>query len=125
MMKKIGSPGGAVALLGVAPVGAGTEVDQQGDAQAAGAFHFALHDARDVVQLGGRAFEYELVVDLEEHGGLVFAGGQGGGDANHGELDHIGGSALERGIHRGAFGEAARVRVTAVDIGYRAFAAEE
>src|SRR5690242_309800 len=50
---------------------------------------------------------------------------EGGVDAHHGELDHVGGGALQRGVDGGALGEPARVGVAAVDVGNGALATEE
>ena len=50
--------------------------------------------------------------------------GDGGVDAEHGELDEVGGGALQRRVDGGAFGEAAHVGVARLDVGDGADAAE-
>ena len=73
---------------------------------------------------GGDDVEEEFVVDLEGHAGAEFAAGDGGVDADHGELDEVGGGALQRGVDGGALGEAAHVGVARLDVGDGADAAE-
>ena len=73
---------------------------------------------------GGDDVEEEFVVDLEGHAGAEFALGDGGVDAEHGELDEVGGGALQRRVDGGALGEAAHVGVAGLDVGDGADAAE-
>ena len=46
-------------------------------------------------------------------------------DVDHGQLDEVGGGALQRRIERGAFGEAAQIGLRRDDFGDRAAAARE
>ena len=46
-------------------------------------------------------------------------------DADHGQLDQVGGGALQRRVDGGALGESAHVGILAVDVGDGAHAAEE
>ncbi len=62
-------------------------------------------------------FEDQFVVHLEQHSGAQLALAQLGVNANHGNLDEVGGSSLQRRVHRGALGKAAQVAVLAVDVG--------
>ena len=70
-------------------------------------------------------FEDQFVVDLQGHSGFQIAVAEGGVDADHGDFDQVGGSALQRGVYGRAFGEAALVCVFAVDVGDGADAAVE
>ena len=55
---------------------------------------------------------------------LLLRRSERGVDPDHRELDQIGGGALQRGVDGGALGEAAGVRIAAVDVGDGTLAAE-
>ena len=112
-------------LLGVAPVGALAYFGDDGDGEGDDALHFVFDELGDFFDFGGWGVEEEFVVDLEGHFGLKVAGAEGGVDAEHGDLDHVGGGALERCVDSGAFGEAAGVGVAGVDVRDGPGAAEE
>ena len=72
-----------------------------------------------------RNFKHQFVMDLQQHARPQFALAHLGVDADHGQLDQVGGGALQRGVDRGALGEAAQVGVLAVDVGNGTHAAEQ
>jgi hypothetical protein len=54
-----------------------------------------LDEGVEFFGLGGEDVEEELVVDLEGHAGAEDAARDLGVDADHGELDEVGGGALQ------------------------------
>jgi hypothetical protein len=62
-------------------------------------------------------FEEQFVVDLQDHARLELALGELAVDGDHGQLDEVGGGALQRRVDGGALGEAALVGVAALDVG--------
>src|SRR5262249_49922136 len=72
-----------------------------------------------------RRLEEQFVVDLEQHARLEAAGTKLVIDADHCQLDQIGGGALKRGVDGGAFGEAAGGGGLGGDIGNGAHAAKQ
>src|SRR5580692_2550466 len=64
-------------------------------------------------------------MNLQGHAGFHATVAQHGVDADHGDLDEVGSGALQRGVDGGTLGEAALVRVFAVDVGDGADAAEQ
>lgn len=70
-------------------------------------------------------FEEEFVVDLEEHAGAEAGFADFVIDADHGEFDHVGGGALDRGVHGNALGAAADGGVGGGDVADIAAAAGE
>ena len=61
---------------------------------------------------------------LQQHPGLEPGRGDGFVDVNHGDLDDVGGAALDRGIQRGAFGGLPELTVAAVQFRQIASAAQ-
>jgi hypothetical protein len=84
-----------VRLLDVAPVGAEGEFGEDGDGEGGDVFHLLLDEGVEFFGLGGEDVEEELVVDLEGHAGAEDAARDLGVDADHGELDEVGGGALQ------------------------------
>src|ERR1019366_8352786 len=83
-------------LLDVAPVGAQAHFGDYGDAEFGDVFHFVLDQRAEFFGLGGEDVEEEFVVDLQRHARTQVAFGDGCVDAEHGELDEVGGGALQR-----------------------------
>ena len=69
--------------------------------------------------------EEEFVVNLEEHFGLGVLFGEEFGGVDHGELDHVGGGALDGGVDGGSLGVGADGAVAGVDVGEVAAAAAD
>ena len=65
----------------------------------------------EFVGFGGEDVEEEFVVDLEGHAGAEMARGDLSVDADHGELDEVGGGALQGRVDGGALGEASLIGV--------------
>ena len=64
-------------------------------------------------------------MDLQDHAGFEFALGELVVEGDHGQLDEVGGSALQGRVDGGALGKAALVGIAALDVGDGADAAEE
>src|SRR5579864_5846039 len=77
--------------------------------------HDLLDDGLEALKLFCRALEKKLVVDLQNHARAEFFRDQAAVDFDHGEFDEIGGSALKRRVHRGAFGKIAQVGLRRID----------
>ena len=91
--------------------GAGVDLDRDGVGEGEGGLHGVDDLGDQCVGFGFVEVEDEFVVDLEDH----LCPGTGLAeelvDFDHGELDHVGGGALDRGVDGGAFGVAAHVLV--------------
>src|ERR1039458_9572043 len=111
-------------LLDVAPVGALAYFGDDGDAEFGDVFHFVLDEGAEFFGFGGEDVEEEFVVDLEGHARAQAARGDFGVDAEHCELDEVGGGALQRRVDGGTLGESAHVGVARLDVGDGADAAE-
>src|SRR6266508_1371611 len=116
---------GGFAVLHFAPVAAGLSVDLEGDLHIEALRHYVETEATHVLQFVLRAFEHELVVDLQRHQAAHFAALHLGVEAVHGDLDDVGGGALDRHVDGGALGGVADVDVSRVDLGNVAAAAVE
>jgi len=108
----------------VSPVGAEGYFGEDGDAELGDVFHLVLDEDAEFVGFGGEDVEEQFVVDLEGHAGAEMARGDLGVDANHGELDEVGGGALQGRVDGGALGEAALIGVARRDVWDGADAAE-
>ena len=64
-------------------------------------------------------------MNLQDHAGLELAPGEFAVDGDHGQLDEVGGGALQRRVDGGALGKAALIGVAALDVGDGTDAAEE
>ena len=64
-------------------------------------------------------------MNLQGHSRLQPPFKNGGVNPNHGKLDQVRRSALQRRVHRRTLGESAQVEVLAVDVGNRAHAAKQ
>src|ERR1017187_7488723 len=90
----------------VPPGGAEAYFGDDGDAEFGDVFHLVLDESAKFFGFGGDYVEEEFVVNLQGHERAQFARGDFGVDAEHGELDEVGGSALQRRVDGGAFCEA-------------------
>ena len=97
----------------------------EGDGEGDDALHRLLDEGADGLDLGVGDIEEEFVVDLEGHAGLEAALAQFAIDADHGELDDVGGGALDGHIDGDALGGVAGGEVAGGDFGDVAAAAEE
>jgi len=113
-----------VRLLDVAPVGAEGYFGEDGDGEGGDVFHLLLDEGVEFVGLGGEDVEEEFVVDLEGHAGAELARGDLRVDADHGQLDEVGGGALQGRVDGGALGEASLIGVARRDVWDGADAAE-
>ena len=68
-----------------------------------GIFHHFAHHAGGLFQFLFRAFQEQFVMHLEQQAGLQASFGQGIRQADHGNLDDIGGGALDGGVDGLAF----------------------
>src|SRR5580765_2270986 len=110
----------ALEIFQIAPVLPHADFHDQRDGEGVDLFHVLAHQrAHDVEFLLGY-FEYQLVVNLESHAGFQVAVADGFIDANHGDLDQISSSALQRGVDGRAFRESALLDVFPVNVGNRA-----
>src|SRR5690606_3451341 len=73
--------------------------------------HGGAHGVHGVVA----HFEYQFVVHLHQHVHVV-ATVDPGGHGDHRALDDVGGAALHRRIHRGAFGALAQAVIARVEV---------
>ena len=79
------------------------------------AFHHRADDGGGLRGLGIRDFEQQFIMHLKQHGCVLPGFGQGCGDADHGALDNVGSTALDRRVDRLAFGIIAPHRVLVED----------
>ena len=79
------------------------------------AFHYFFYQLGEARNFFFGAFEEQFVVDLQNHLRFEFFLGQAAVEFDHGELDQVGGGALHRRIHGGAFGEIAHVGLRRID----------
>ncbi|CAK7285478.1 hypothetical protein SGPA1_31351 [Streptomyces misionensis JCM 4497] len=107
------------------PVGAHADRDVEGGAQVHGVGHLVPDDLLDGGALAGGDLQDDFVVDLEQHPGLQFRGSQRVVHLEHGDLDDVGGRALDRRVEGHALGGLAALAVVAVEVGQIAAAAEE
>src|SRR2546425_527703 len=111
--------------LGIDPIPAHAGTYDQRNAQPAGGFHMAFYKlARDRL-LRFRDLEHQLVMDLEHHPSAEVSLAERPVDANHRDLDEVGGGALERGIGRRALAEGADVEVAVAQLRNVAAAPED
>ena len=86
-----------------------------------------FHDVEDFGDklgfLVGVEVEDEFVVDLEEHFGLIGLFAEELVDADHGDLDHVGGGALDGHVDGGALGVLAQAGIGGGEVGVMAAAA--
>ena len=102
----------------------GAYVGDDGDGELGDGFHLVFDEGLHLFELFGDYVEEEFVVDLEGHSGFEVAGGDLAVEGDHGQLDEVGGGALQGGVDGGAFGETPHVGVAAGDVGDGADAAE-
>ena len=88
-------------------------------------FHFVFHELTNGLDFVFGNFEDKFVVDLQCHARFQSARLKLAIDADHGELDQVGGGSLQWRVDGGALGESAQVRVLAVDVGDGAHTSEE
>ena len=89
------------------------------------AFHLGADQGFDFGGFIGGNFEEQFVVDLQDHARFELALGELAVDGDHGQLDEVGGGALQRRVDGGALGEAALIGIAALDVGNGTDAAEE
>ena len=75
---------------------AGADGDVERDGQGRGAAHLLADQGLECLAFAGEDVEDELVVDLEQHPRLQTLGDQTRVDAEHGDLDQVGGRPLDR-----------------------------
>lgn len=90
-----------------------------------GVLHGIDDDGAGLIGLAGGHFEEELVMHLQEHASFEASFGEGGIDVDHGELDHVGGGALNGRVHRHSLSLAAHGGVGAGDVTDHAAALRE
>ena len=100
--------------MGLAPVGAETHLDREGHLQREGALHPVNDQGREVLDLATGGLEDELVVHLQDHAALHAAHLLV--DMHHGDLDDVGGAALDGGVDGDALGALAFVEVARGDL---------
>src|SRR5947199_8029775 len=110
-----GAPRGA--SMGLRPVGAVAYVHLEGDAEGEDALHGVPHGRLDGREPVGRDLQQELVVDLEEEARPAPSGAQAAPDLEHGELDQVGGRALDRRVGRRPLGELPHGGVAGPELG--------
>src|SRR5713101_3812099 len=89
------------------------------------AFHFFLNQ---LFQLGAffyRSLKEQLVMHLQDHFGVKLFFRQAPVDADHRQLDQIGGGALQRRIERGTLGKVAELHLRRIDFRNRADSSEQ
>ena len=91
------------------PVGAGADFDDhRHPPQGQGVAHAAHHDAAHLLQFAVRHLEHQLVVHLQDHARRQPVAVQLAVDVEHGDLDHVGGAALDRRVDGDPFRRRAR-----------------
>ena len=102
-MRTWGYAGNARTLMRFEPVFAESDAGHERNFEFHGAFHFGLDHLRERFDLIAGAFENEFVVDLEHHAEREVFVVDALLDADHGNLDEIGGGTLHGGVHGHAF----------------------
>src|SRR5580658_3361370 len=82
-------------VRGLGPALAGADGYVQRDAQRGGTAHGGADKVTGGIELAGSDLDDELVVHLQEHPGLQPGGGERAVHGQHGNLDHVGGGALD------------------------------
>ena len=85
-------------------------VGGEGNGEVGGAFHFALEDFGGGACLILTNLDDQLVVDLKNETGIQTALTERAIYGKHGELDHVGGGALNGTVHGDAFAERHKLR---------------
>src|SRR5690606_6874245 len=107
------------------PVRARADRDAERDAELDGGSHLAADQFLHPGPLARGDLQDDLVVDLEEHAGGQAGLAQGAVQVQHGDLDDVGGGALDGRVERHALGGLPPLTVVAVEVGQVAAAAEE
>ena len=117
---------GAHGSMGFEPVGTDADGDLDGEAfEGERGLHLTGDDVANHLFLRTVEVEDEFVVDLEDHLRLQVLFGELAVDADHGQLDHVGGGALDGHVDGVALGEGASGGVARVDVGQVAAASEQ
>ena len=98
--------------------------DIQGNGEHDRRRHLLSNEGFDSLLFTGCDLEEEFVVDLHEEARGQVGLEQGGGDIHHGDLDNIGGTALDRRVEGGAFGHLSALAVGGAQVGQVASATE-
>ena len=104
------------------PVYPFTAVGDQGNLQFDCIFHFIQHDLFHFFQFVLVDVEVQFIVYLQDHLALQTFGFETVEDANHGNFDDVGCTALDRSVDRVSFGISPYDRVMGVDIRQETFA---
>ena len=102
-------------LMRFEPVFAESDARDERNFEFHGAFHFGFDHLRERFDLIAGAFEHEFVMHLEHHAEREVLVVDALLDADHGDLDEVGGTALHGGIHGHAFGHLRFHAVAGVD----------
>ena len=84
--------------MGVGPGLAGVGFGQQGDGEGGHALHLLPDQAAHLLRLLLRALHDQLVMDLEDQPSPQSLAVQPVADPDHGQLDDVGGGALDGGV---------------------------
>ena len=93
--------------MGFEPVGGGGVGGGEADVAVVGVFHFLHHYLLHLLQFGGQHVEVQFIVHLQNHLRFDAFLLKAAVDGNHRNLHHIGGGALDWGVHGVAFAELA------------------
>lgn len=75
--------------LGLEPIGANSEVDDERNGELCGVLHLVFHEGHELILLRAWDLEYELVVHLEQHSAAHLTRTESSIDADHRDLDEI------------------------------------
>lgn len=109
-------------LMGFQPVHPFTAVGDQGNLQFDCIFHFIQHDLFHFFQFVFVDVKVQFIVYLQDHLAFQPFCFEAVEDANHGNLDDVGCTALDRGVDRVSFGISPHDGVMGVDIRQETFA---
>src|SRR5271165_7093231 len=112
-------------LLQIPPIRSHAEIHLQRDLELEDVFHLLYDQRLHYIEFGFGDFEHQLVVHLQQHARFEVALAQFLIDANHGQLNEVGGGALQQRVDNGALGSAARHEVLAEDVGEGSDASEQ
>src|SRR6266853_499644 len=111
--------------LRIDPIHSHADTYDQGDPQVGGSLHMAFYQLRGDLLLTMRDLNHKLVMHLQDHSRREPLLLQGGGNADHGDLDQVRRRTLEGGVGGGPLAKRAHVVVLVLELRYVAPPSEQ
>src|ERR1043165_7187724 len=109
--------------MGLEPVLAASNIDDDRKAKIDGGFHLLFNDASHVVFFGLEEIKQEFIVNLQQHSRLPAVSAELSMNVRHGNFDHVGRRTLDWSINGIPFGGGADGPVRRIDVANVAAAA--